>query len=195
MMEFRVLTKSVTRLLGDSAQGEYKVLGHEPFPQDASEYKGKNRTVRVFYPGGEFSNQASEAYDHEFKLRVEMCVTADAETDLDTLLNGDSTQQELAYAMASMRDSADVANSQFDEMIDLVFNVLASPSNKWLGLEKYRVKEASVLDSKKNRLLPFGEHAVLTGWITLGIKMREEATGGAVPTKLAGNNLTIESGE
>lgn len=195
MMDFRVLTDSVINLLGDASQGEYKVLGYEPFPQDASAYKGKNRTVRVFYPGGSFSNQSSEQYDHDFELKVEMCVTADAETDLDALLNGDSTQQELAYAMGSMRDSADVANRQFDELLDLVFNVLASPGNKWLGLDKYRVKKASILDTKKNRLLPFGEHAVLTGWITLGIQMVETATGGAVPTKQTAMSLTLESGE
>lgn len=195
MMEFRLLKDSVINLLGAASQGEYQVKGYEPFPQDAADYRGKNRTVRVLYPGGEFSNQNSEIYDHEFKLDVEMCVTADAETDLDTLMNGDATQQELALAMASMRDSAEVADRQFDELLDLVFNVLASPANKWLGLEAYRVKSASILDTKKNRLLPFGEHAVLTGKIVFGIIMVEKATGGAVPTKLAGNNLTIESGE
>lgn len=192
MMEFRALKKAVTALLGDSSQGEFKVVGYEPFPQDAADYKGKDRTVRVFYPGGEFSNQASEQYDHEFKLAVELCVTAAAESDLDTLMNGDATQQELAYAMASMRDSADIVDDQFDELLDLVFNVLASPANKWLGLAKYRVKEASIQALKKNRLLPFGEHAVLTGSVVFNIKMVEKAKGGAVPTKHVGDNLTIE---
>lgn len=192
MMEFRVVEKAMVNLLGDNARGEFRVIGYEQFPQGATSFLGKNRVVRIFYSGGDFTLQAGSIHNHEFEMTAEMCVTADAEGDLDTLLNASATQEQLALAMSSMRPSADVANDAANELIDLVFNIIGNPENLWLGLEPYRVKGVRILKVRKDRLIPYGEHAVITATLVTGITVVENANGGRVPTKRTADTLTIE---
>lgn len=190
--EFTAVTRAIADLLKAGANGEFQVVDHEPFPGDAKDYIGKNRTVRVFYSGGKFNNHRRELYDHEFEISVEMCVTAEAETDLDTLMNSNATQAQLALAMASMRTSAGVADTQFNELLGMVMDILGDPANQWLGLEKYRVKGNDFIEVKKDRLLPFGEYAVLTGVLVLGITVVEKLQTSVTPSQRTYDTLTIE---
>jgi hypothetical protein len=190
--EFIAVTQAVASLLNANSAGEFQVIDHEQFPGDAKDFMGKNRTVRVFYTGGKFMNHTRNRYDHDFELSVEMCVTAEAETDLSTLMNENATQAELAAAMASMRPSAGLVEKQFNELLGLVMDILGDPANQWLGLEKYRVKGNDFIEVKKDRLLPFGEYAVLTGVLVLGITVVEELQTSIVPSVRTGDTLTIE---
>jgi hypothetical protein len=190
--EFRAASHAVAQLLKDGANGEFVVIDHEPFPGDAKDYIGKNRTVRVFYSGGKFDNHARNRYDHEFEVSVEMCVTAEAETDLTTLMDESASQIELAAAMASMRTSAAIADEQFDELLGLVMDILGDPANQWLQLEKYRIKGNDFIEVKKDRLLPFGEYAVITGVLVLGITVVEKLQTSVRPSIREEDTLVIK---
>ena len=190
--EFIAVAQAVADLLKAGSNEEFVVVDHEPFPGDAAEYAGKNRTVRVFYSGGKFTNHRREKYDHDFEIAVEMCVTAEAETDLTTLMDANATQAQLAAAMASMRPSAKIADTQFNELLGMVMDILGDPANQWIGLEKYRVKGNDFIEVKKDRLLPFGEYAVLTGVLVLGITVVEKLQTSVVPTRREGDTLVIQ---
>lgn len=190
--EFIEVSQAVADLLRTNANGEFVVIDHEPFPGNIEDYTGKNRTVRVFYSGGKFDNHTRNRYDHEFELSIEMCVTAEAETDLSTLMDANATQAQLAAAMASMRPSAAIADQQFNELLGMVMDILGDPVNQWLGLEKYRVKGMDFEDAKKDRLLPFGEYAILTGALTLGITVVENLQTSVVPVVRDEDTLQIE---
>lgn len=190
--EFIEVSQATADLLVANANGEFVVVGYEPFPRDVRDYLGRGRTVRVFYSGGKFSEHRRNQYDHYFELSVELCVAAEAETDLDTLMDGSATQVELAAAMASVRPSAGVAEKQFNELLGLVMDILGDPANAWLGLDKYRVKGNDFVEVKKDRLLPFGEHAVLTGVLVLGITVVEKLQTSVVPSVRTHDTLVIE---
>ncbi len=190
--EFIEVSQAAANLLSAASNGEFRVIDHEQFPGDVKDFTGKGRTVRVFYTGGKFSNHTRNRYDHDFELSIEMCVTAKAESDLSTLMDPDATQLELAAAMASMRPSAGIVEKQFNELLGLVMDILGDPANQWFGLEKYRVKGNDFIEVKKERLLPFGEYAVLTGVLVLGITVVEKLQTSVVPTVRTGDTLTIE---
>lgn len=190
--DFIEVSQAVADLLSSNANGEFKVIDHEPFPSDVKDYTGKERTIRVFYSGGKFDNHTRNRYDHTFELNIEMCVTAQAETDLDTLMNSNATQVQLAVAMASMRPSASIVDQQFNELLGMVMDILGDPVNQWLGLEKYRVKGMDFEEVKKDRLLPFGEYAILTGVLVLGITVVENLQTSVVPVVRDEDTLQIE---
>ena len=190
--EFIEVAQAVADLLTTNANGEFLVVDHEPFPSNVKDYTGKNRTVRVWYSGGKFDNHTRNRYDHEFELNIEMCVTAEAESDLTTLMDSNATQAQLAAAMASMRPSAAIVNRQFDELLGMVMDILGDPANQWLGIEKYRVKGMDFQDVRKDRLLPFGEYAILTGVLALGITVVENLQTSVVPVNRDIDALQIE---
>lgn len=190
--EFIVVSQAVADLLKDNANGEFQVVDHEPFPGDVRNFTGKNRTVRVWYSGGKFDNHTRNRYDHEFELNIEMCVTAEAESDLTTLMDESASPAELALAMASMRPSASVVERQFNELLGMVMDILGDPANQGLGFDDYRVKGMNFQDVKKDRLLPFGEYAILTGVLVLGITVVENLQTSVVPAVRDADSLRIE---
>jgi hypothetical protein len=190
--EFIAVCQAMADLLKANSNGEFVVVDHEPFPGDVQDYLGKGRIVRVFYTGGDFTNHRREKYDHDFKVDVEMCVTAEAESDLTTLMDSNATQAELAAAMASMRPSASIVDRSFNELLGMVMDILGNPENQWVGLEKYRVKGNDFLETKKDRLLPFGEYAVLTGTLTVGMMVVENLQSSVVPTTREADTLVIQ---
>jgi hypothetical protein len=190
--EFIAVSQAVADLLRNAANGEFLVLDHEPFPQDVQDYVGKNRTVRVFYGGGKLSNHARNRYDHEFELNIEMIVASEAESDLATLMDSNASQAELATAMASMRPSAAIADRQFNELLGMVMDILGNPANRMLGLEKYRVKGSDFTEIRKDRLLPFGEYAILTGVLVMHVTVVENLETSVAPFLRDGDLLTIE---
>lgn len=192
---FIAVARAMADLLKTNSNGEFLVIDHEPFPGDAKDYMGKNRTVRVFYSGGKFDNHTRNRYDHTFEINVEMCVTAEAETDLTTLMDSNASQAQLAAAMASMRTSAGIADKAFDELLGLVMDILGDPANQWMGLEKYRVKGNDFMEIKKDRLLPFGEYAVLTGVLVVGIAVVETLETSVVCSPRDGDTLQFEGEE
>ena len=192
---FIAVARAMADLLKTNSNGEFLVIDHEPFPGDAKDYIGKNRTVRVFYSGGKFDNHTRNRYDHTFEINVEMCVTAEAETDLTTLMDSNASQAQLAAAMASMRTSAGIADKAFDELLGLVMDILGDPANQWMGLEKYRVKGNDFMEIKKDRLLPFGEYAVLTGVLVVGIAVVETLETSVVCSPRDGDTLQFEGEE
>lgn len=190
--EFIAVSQSVADMLRAASNDEFIVVDHEPFPQDVQDYVGKNRTVRVFYSGGKLSNHARNRYDHDFDLNIEMIVAAEAESDLTTLANESATQAELAAAMASMRPSAGLADMQFNELLSLVMDILGDPANRFLGLDRYRVKSSDFTEIRKDRLLPFGEYAILTGVLVMRVTVVENLDTSVVPTTREGDLLQIE---
>lgn len=192
---FIAVSDAVADLLKSNSAGEFIVVDHEPFPGDASDYAGKNRTVRVFYSGGKFDNHRRNMYDHEFEINIEMIVTAEAESDLSTLADENATQVELAAAMASMRTSAAVADKQFNELLGMVMDILGDPANRYLGLAETAIVGNDFVEAKKDRLLPFGEYAILTGTLTVGFTVIESLETSAVCSVRDGDTLQFEGEE
>lgn len=184
----------VRAILGSKAGNEYNVVGYEQFPQDAANYRLKNRTVRVFYSEGEILRSTGKTQAHAFKIDLEMCVSAEAESDLDTLANAGATQAQLAAALASTRPSAQQANDQYDEFATLLYEELTDPANFDLGIQEKWLQQWGVKRIKKDRLLPYGENAVVSGVISIEAVVHEQTVSSVRPTNRVADTLTLKEG-
>lgn len=196
MMEFRDAVRAIIDVLGSASLGRYRVQGYEPEPEDAGKFVGSDRTVRVFYSGGKFpenSGSAGGAQLHDFSVNVEMVVAADSEMDVGALMDPESSEARRAQAIAGTRPAAMLVNEGFDELIDIIWNLLSSAENVFLGSEDYRF-EHHVKAVHKDRLIPLGEHAILTGYMTVDMSVVETPEGGDIPVTNDGDTLSLTEG-
>jgi len=178
MMNFVAAKKAVVKLLEENANGLYRVVSYEPMPRAAKDFEGNNRTVRAFYSGGTFPEQAlTTPAMHDIDMTLEMVVTASSETDLGVLSDPTSTDAQRASAMASTTPAALLADDSFDEFASILWNVIMSPGNQWLGMDKYVIGNRWVPSIKKDRLIPHGEVCILTGFLSLKFNLEETSVG------------------
>jgi hypothetical protein len=192
-MAFRSVKTKLVELLGTEAAGRYKVVGYEPQPQNASQYTKSNRTIRAFSSGGEFPESATSVggpAKHDNTMMLEMVVTASSEIDLGTLEDSNSTDAQRATALAGTTPAAQIADEEFDEFVDIIWNILMVPKNQWLNDTKYKVGSRSVPAWKKDKIIPMGNYVIVTGYIRLDFNVEEVATGES-PTAFSHNITTF----
>jgi len=176
-MKFIDAKQAIVNLVGSNANGEFRVVGYEPFPQDAKDFVGKNRTVRIFYSGGKFDGAITTPVAHDIEMMLEMVAVAKNKVDLDILDDPNSTQIQRAAALAGTQPAAEIVDASMDEFISLLWNILMAPQNQWLGLGKYVIGNRMVKEIKKDRLVPVGKMAILTAYMSLSFSIQEVSKG------------------
>lgn len=183
MMNFRLIKDSITdNVLGPAEAGRFRTIGYQKQTADVEDVLGDKRTVQVFYSSSDLPKNASGLqgpFKHEISYRIELAVAQDASVDLAVLNDEGSTDAERATALLGVQESGDKADASFDELVDIVFQIImdASDPNLELGLAVGVATDRWVGQIRKDDPEPTGEFVLLTGTMMLTCSTSEEAPG------------------
>jgi hypothetical protein len=179
-MAFRTLAASLVTLLGDNAAGRYRTIGYQTRSQTADEIIDSDRSVQVYYSTGDMPKSAGALQGpvmHDMDFKIEITVAKAAEGDLATIDNPASTPAQLQVAIAAIKTAEFLANQSFDEVADILWQILMDAQNQGLGLDQNLVGSRWCGRIVKDPIVRHGELAVLTGGIDLNAIMEETVTG------------------
>jgi hypothetical protein len=182
MMQFRQTKKDLTTMLGNAAQGRFRVVGYQVQTIDAAEILDANRRVQVFYGEGDFEKSHASLNgptEHDTTYRVELAASQPVKVNLAVLKDETATQAQIAAALDCFQDSSSLVDDSFDELLDIVYQILMDGRNIYIGSEgpPYKVKNRWVSGLRKDDPVPQGEYVVLTGAVMFTCRLTEEVTG------------------
>lgn len=193
MMRFRIARDAIVSVLGEKAKGRFVTLGRQSKGQAADEVEDRSRTVQVFFSRGEFPKKAgglSGPVMHNLTFRLELTVAKAAKGDLAALNNVNSTQAELVAALENFQESADLADASFDELAEIVYQILMDARNYDLGLDPGEVVNRWIGSIEKEEPTPRGELVVVPGTLELTCAVSEDLLGDEGRTADAAGSVT-----
>lgn len=176
MMEFRNIKQALVDTLGAGAAGAFDVIGYQKKNKSADAIK-TNRLVQVYYERGDFPKSGSGLTgpkNHEMSFNIDLTVSETAEADIATLSNPASTPAQRQTALAGVALATERADSQLDELIDLVYQILMSSVNLDLGLAKGTFGSRWVTEIKKDTTIEDSGFAVKTAGLKYTCEAMEE---------------------
>lgn len=179
-MNFRILKASIVNLLGNAAGGEFRVIGYQKQAQEAFHIKDTDRSVQVFYAEGDYPKSAGSLNGpmmHDMTFNLDITVSKACKGDLATLENSSATALQLQTALTNLKIAEDGVDDSWDEIADLIYQILMDARNLDLGLEPTKVANRWVDRALKDPLMTRGELVVLTGSMKLTCRMPEEVLG------------------
>lgn len=183
MMVFEQVKESVATILSDAAAGRFVTVGHQRQAQAAEQVLDSSRTVQVFFSGSKFGKAGGRLNgptQSDVTFRIELTVSKAAAADLTTINAEGSTQQQIQTAVAALQESAALAETSWNELARIVYEILMDGRNLGLGLAKGVVANRWVSGMGKDDVLDKGEYVVITGSVVLEARVAEEPPG-AVP--------------
>jgi hypothetical protein len=182
MMQFRQTKKDLITILGNAAQGRFQVVGYQVQTIDAAEVLNDNRRVQVFYGEGDFEKShagLSGPTEHDVTYRIELAASQPAKVNLAVIKDETSTQEQVAAALSCFQDASGLVDESFDELLDIVYQILMDGRNIHLGQDSppYTAKNRWVSGMRKDEPVPQGEYVVLTGVIMFTCRLTEEVEG------------------
>lgn len=181
MMQFRTIKQAIVDLLGSQAAGRYTVESYQRQSHSADEILNNLRHVSVYYVSGGFPEAESALeqgpYDHEMTFRVELLLSADSKTDLRVLTDPNASSDAYASAIAASLPATANADALFDELVDIVWNILIDTPNRDLGLAQYTIERRWIRNVNKEHPLARGEYMVLAGTMDYVCRAVEKTAG------------------
>ena len=180
MMKFRIIKKALNDLLGTAAAGRFHVVGYERQGVDARQIMNNDRIIQVFYSQGAFKKSGgglTGPKQHDIDFGIGLFVSAPARVDLSVINREGATQGQIEGALAAMQEGSYVADELFDELAEMVWNILTDGRNRDLGLKIGTVANNWVESIHKEGPVPRGALVVLTGEIHFTLSASEDVTG------------------
>jgi|GEM_PF-1564651 len=181
MMLFRQVKRSITdKVLGPSEDGRYRTIGYQNQTEDAESSLDNERSVQVFWSDFNAPKNASALqgpFKHNVTYNIELSAAKATELDLEVLNSMSATPEDKAEALYGFQEAAELADESFDELVDIIFQVIMDARNIDLGMPKGVVASRWLSQAKKDDPVPAGEFALLTGSMTLTCSFSEEAGG------------------
>lgn len=179
MMEFRTIKQAIIDTLSAAAAGRFVVIGHQRQKKSA-ETINANRLVQVYYTTGQFPKSGGKQIGskaHDMKFNIDLTVSESAEGDISTLGNPASTALQRQTALAAVQEATDKADSQIDDLIDIIFQILMDARNIDLGLTKGTFADRWITTVQKDTTIEEGGFAVKTANIQYTCKTDEDIVG------------------
>ena len=198
MMRFREIKSNLEKILSDSSQSRFTVIGHQQQAVGASEILGNNRRVQVFFSSGNFDKGKSGQTGniiHEVTFRVELSVSAATEGDLTIINDPNSTSAQVATAIADFTTASYNADYSLDEFFELTYQILMDTINMDLGTDgpPYYVANRWVSSMEKGEAMPHGEYVIMTGSISFSCQVIETTEGFyGLPAGTGAFNSTVD---
>jgi len=180
MMNFRVIKTSIINILGLAALSRFKVIGFQRQSKNADEVLDSDRFVQIFYQSGNLpKNKASlnGPVQHEITYKIELTVAKQTEGDLEVINNPGSTPLQIATALNLFAEASDLADQSWDELADIVYQILMDARNYDLGTQKGTISNRWIDGIQKDNPLPRGESVILTGSFNLTCQTVESVLG------------------
>lgn len=186
MMEYRTAKNALVTMLGDQANGRFRVIGYQRQSKGADELTNFNRLVQVHYTDGDFPKSAGRrvsAKTHDANFDIDLSASAAAQCDLSVLESDTSTPQQKAAALLAVREAAEIADNSIDELIDAVWNILNDARNQNLGLPIGDIASRWTPKIQKDTMLERGDLVVKTAKIQYTCRLSETCLGdiGVIP--------------
>lgn len=179
-MQYRTLKAAVVALLGAAAAGRFRVVGYKPHGMAAEEALGVLRTVQVFYTGGKFPKNAGSHLGpmmHDVTLKIDLAVASATQGDLAALTDPASTAADFAAALTSFQEAAELADTDLDELADIVWQILMDGRNIDLGMGAGNVANRWIDGIDKTGPGPRGEYVAMSGSMDLTCRVSESLLG------------------
>jgi hypothetical protein len=180
MMKFRLTCEAVRRLLADNAGGEFRVIGAQSAGKDAETTADNDRTVEVFYVHGDFpasGGSGSGPNRHEMAIQIGLTASKASEGDTAILEDPGSTAAERSTALRQMKESSALADESFDELADIVYQIIMDARNNELGLSEGDIEGRWVSDIAKDEPKWWGNYTVISGYLRLNCVANEVVLG------------------
>jgi hypothetical protein len=178
-MQFRAVKAAIVSTLGAAEAGRFRTIGYQSQSQAAESIKGSLRSVRVYYNSGAFpknSGSITGPNQHEVTFNIELAVSEPASADLAVLENDASTEPAKAAALLAAREADDLADESFDELADIVYQILMDARNFEFGLDN-QVANRWVGSINKDSIGRQGGLITVTGSISLTLRVAEDIVG------------------
>jgi hypothetical protein len=190
-MEFQTVKAAIKQTLNDQSLERFDVFGYQRQSKSAEDF---TKLVNVFYRSGSFPKSAAGIYGspvkHEMEFEIEYTVSAAAEADLSKLNSDTAAADEIAIALAAMKDGSAAADELIDQLFSDVWNIIMNAENAFFGLNDYKVQDRWLEDIQKDNPIPQGEYVVLSGRSRLTCTV-EEIPGGETGTAGTAYNNTV----
>lgn len=191
-MNFRVLRDAIIQLLGDNANGKFRVVGYQQQGATGEENAGESRSVQVYFSKGinpKSAGSMSGSNQHDTLFNLDMTVAMKTAGDVATFNDPNATPAQLIAALQSMQAGEELVQDKLDELYELVYQIIQDPVNRNLGVQDEVIASRWLQGFDKDDIMRRGEFAVLTGRSVISARMEERTTG------LTGNALeTIDTG-
>jgi hypothetical protein len=179
-MEFREVKTAIQTLLGDEAESRFRVVGYRGQSKSTDELTGNNRLVQVYFSDGEFPKGKGRnrgPKSHEVTYQIDMSASAPAQADLSVLDSASSTPTQKAAAIEAIKEAAEIADTQIDELIDYVFNILMDARNESLGLTQGTIASRWIPGIQKDVIIEKGDLVLKTANMKYTCTVQETVAG------------------
>ena len=146
-------------------------------------HSGK-RSLKAFFQNGGFAKQGSTLNgptQHNIIIGIILQVASAASMDVAVLEDPNSTDVQRLAALENSQNSALVCDQSFDELLDIVYQIIMSPLNRGFGLTKGTVVNRFVDSVTKDEPIrqtgSDGELFLLSGIIQLSCRVEETVVG------------------
>lgn len=179
MMSFREAKNALTDLLGNNAEGRFRVIGFQRQTKGAEEIAGNNRMVQIYYSEGAFpkSGRMRGPHTHDIVLEIDISASAYAQADMAVLDSPTATPQQKAAALLAIRTAAEIADRSIDETIDAVYSIIMDARNEKLGLPVGEISSRWIDRIQKDSTIERGELVVKTANIRYTCRVQEYVHG------------------
>lgn len=181
-MNFRLIKASLVQLLGDHADGKFRVAGYQKRGQSAVEISNYDRIVQVYYAAGQFPKSGggpSGPVKHDMTFNLDLFVSMKTQGNLQALNNPASSASQLQTAIADLKIAEDLVDSAFDEFAEDCFQIVMNALHLWLGHNK-PVGSRWVPAINKDDPVRYGELVTLSGTMPVTCN-KDEQVKGATP--------------
>lgn len=180
MMRFRLVNAAIIKLLGDSAAGQYRVVGYKGQGKAAKEVKDSDRVVQSYFSTGNFSTSSGRphgATQHAMVFTIGLSVSAAARINLSVINDPNANAGQVTAALTELQEAAYRADLLMDELADIVYQVLMHGPNCDLGFPVGTITNRWIDQIQKDPPAPSGELVVLTGTVQFSCATSEAVTG------------------
>jgi len=175
-MNFRLIKNNIVSILGAAESGRYTTVGY----QRQTRYATTARTVQVFFCESEFKGALNRPVSSDLTFRIELTVSAAAEGNLSVINDPSSSSAQVSAALLAFQESAAVADADFDELAEIIYQTLMDGDNYDLGFAPGVVANRWIGGIKKDAPLPRGEFVTITGGMLLTCRTVEALLGAAL---------------
>ena len=180
MMEFRTVKIAIQEILGDAANGRFRVVGYQKQSKNAGTISGNNRLVQVYYTEGQFPKNNSRQFGsktHEITIDIDISCSAHAQGDISVLESETSTSEQKATALLAIKTAAELADNSVDEVIEYVYQILMDTRNIDAGLPVGTVTNRWIDRIQKDTVLESGALVVKTANMKYTCRLQEDVSG------------------
>jgi hypothetical protein len=180
-MNFRTIKASIINdVLGPAEGSNFQTVGFQRQVKSADETLDTLRMVQVYYSSGDFSKRGGRLNgptQHDVTYRIDLTVSKAAEGDLAVINDPQSSAVAIATALAAFQEASELADDSFDQLVDLVYNILMDARNIDLGLDAGVIANRWIDNVQKDQPVPRGEYVILTGSMFLKLRTAEQVEG------------------